>query len=136
RYMLITTVPTMILTLIVFSIIGFNIEVEGTASSKAMLTSISQTFNISAWLFIVPVVVITLIVKKTSPLIALFIGTLLGAVAALIFQPDLVQLVGGGEGVSTLEATYRGIMDAITVDVSIPTDNEILADLFSSSGMA
>lgn len=136
RYMLITTVPTMILTLIVFSIIGFNIEVEGTASSKAMLTSISQTFNISAWLFIVPVVVIALIVKKTSPLIALFIGTLLGAVAALIFQPDLVQLVGGGEGVSKVEATYRGIMDAMTVDVSIPTDNEILADLFSSSGMA
>lgn len=136
RYMMITTFPTMTITLIVFVILGFNVDVSGQASSESILASINQTFNISAWLFIVPLIVILLIVKKTSPLIALMLGTLLGAVAALIFQPDLVQLVGGGEGVSKVEATYRGIMDAMTVDVAIPTDNEMLAELFSSSGMA
>lgn len=135
RYMTITTVPTMIITLIVFIIIGLNLDVAGEASSAAILNSIKDTFTVSPWLFIVPVSVIFMIVKKTSPLIALLLGTLLGAVAALIFQPDIVALVGGSETLN-FRSAYVGIMDAMTVETMIPTENKILVDLFSSGGMA
>ena len=134
RYMLYTTVPTMIITLIVFVILGLNVDAVGTADTKEILASIDNTFTITPWLFIVPVLVIVLIVKKTSPLIALMIGTLMGAVAALIFQPDIVSAVGGGA--SSFENSYKGIMNAITIDTSIATDNEQLNDLFSSGGMS
>lgn len=134
RYMLYTTVPTMIITLIVFVILGLNVDAIGTADTKEILASIDNSFTITPWLFIVPVLVIVLIVKKTSPLIALMIGTLMGAVAALIFQPDIVSAVGGGA--SSFENSYKGIMNAITVDTSIATDNEQLNDLFSSGGMS
>ena len=78
---------------------------------------------------------ILLIIRKTPPLIALLIGTILGAIAALIFQPNLVATVGGGE---TLNFTngYKGILNAITVDTSVATENPILKDLFTAKGMS
>ena len=83
----------------------------------------------------VPIVVIFLIIKKTPPLIALLIGTLLGALAALIFQPNIVAAIGGG---STLDFStgYKGILNAITVETAIPTDNEALKGLFTAGGMS
>jgi NhaC family Na+:H+ antiporter len=135
RYMLYTTVPTLIITLLVFIIIGFNIDPSGTADTHLILAAVKESINVSPWLFVVPLIVIFLIVKKTPPLIALLIGTLLGAVAALIFQPNIVAAIGGGTSL-TFENGYKGIMNAMTVDSAIPTDNEALKALFSAGGMS
>jgi len=134
RYMALTTVPTIIITLIVFIIIGFTIDTTGKADTTSILNSISESFHISAWLFLVPIAVILLIIKKTQPLVALLIGTLLGGVFALIFQPDIVMKIANAETL-TFQSAYQGIMNAITVDTSIETSNAELNDLFSSGGM-
>jgi len=135
RYMTLTTVPTITVTLIVFIILGFTIGTSGGADTDALLNNISTAFNISGWLFIVPLVVIFLIVKKTPPLLALLIGTLLGGVFALIFQPEIITAIGGGTSL-TFETAYKGILNAITVDTAIATESPALNDLFSSGGMA
>ncbi|WP_416440885.1 Na+/H+ antiporter NhaC [Leeuwenhoekiella sp. A16] len=135
RYMMFTTVPTISVTLIVFIIIGLNLDTTGTADTHVILAAVDKAININPWLFVVPVLVIVLIVKKTPPLIALLFGTLLGAVAALIFQPEIVAQLGGGTSLSFLSG-YKGVMNAITIDTAIPTDNEALKDLFSSGGMS
>jgi Na+:H+ antiporter, NhaC family len=100
RYMTLTTVPTMVLTLIIFIFLGLAQNTSGVSDSSATLTSIKETFTISPWLFLVPGIVILLIVKKTEPLIALLIGTLLGGLFALIFQPELVAKIGGSNQLS------------------------------------
>ena len=135
RYMTLTTVPTIIVTLIAFIIIGLNLDTSGQTNPEEILDSIDASFNITPWLFVVPVVVIALIIKKTPPLIALLLGTLLAAGAALIFQPDLVQMIGGGDTLN-FETAYRGIIDAITVEITIPSENKSLQGLFSAGGMA
>ncbi|BAO55853.1 Na+/H+ antiporter NhaC [Nonlabens marinus] len=141
KYMTLTTVPTIIITLIVFVILGFTIEHTGKADISSYQSAIDNTFNTSPWLFVVPVLVIAMIVKKVSPLVALLVGTLLAAAAALFFQPDLVLAASGLENWDTVSA-YKGIMNAITVDTSIApiTDNveigEKLAGLFEAGGMA
>lgn len=135
RYMLYTTVPTISITILIFIIIGLNLDIAGNTDTSEILTSIESSFNISPWLFVVPAIVILLIVKKTSPLIALLIGTLLGAVAALIFQPQVVAQVAGVTELDFISG-YKGIMQAITVDTAVVTDNENLNDLFSAGGMA
>src|SRR5690554_7181645 len=135
RYMLYTTVPTLIVTLIIFIIIGLNIDTSGTADTHLILAAVKESINVSPWLFVVPVIVIVMIIKKTPPLIALLIGSLLGALAAIIFQPDIVASIGGGTSL-TFENGYKGIMNAITVESAIPTDNEALKNLFSSGGMS
>ncbi len=134
RYMTITTIPTYIVTLIVFIILGLTVSPEGTADSHEMLASIDQAFNVTPWLFIVPVLVILLIVRKTPPLIALFIGTLLGGLAALIFQPNIVAYLGGGQHLDFITG-YKGVMNAITVETVIPTENESISGLFKGKGM-
>jgi NhaC family Na+:H+ antiporter len=134
KYMSLTTVPTYIITFIIFIILGLTIETTGVADSSALLADIQKAFHITPWLFLVPVVVIGLIVKKTEPLIALFIGTLLAAIFALIFQPEIVLMLSGEKTMNFANA-YKGILNAITVESVIPTDNENLADLFKSGGM-
>lgn len=135
KYMLYTTVPTLIVTLIVFIVIGLNIETTGTADTDVILTALTSSINISPWLFVVPLLVVVLIIKKTPPLVALLAGTLMGGIAALLFQPNIVATIGGGSSLN-FSTGYKGLMDAITIDTAIPTDNEALKGLFSSGGMA
>ncbi|MGF1559684.1 MAG: Na+/H+ antiporter NhaC [Flavobacteriaceae bacterium] len=135
KYMTITTIPTIAITLIVFIIMGFTIDTSGTADTEAILGSIEKSFNISGWLFLVPLIVIVLIVKKAPPLLALLIGTLFGGVFALIFQPGIVATIGGAESLNFVSG-YKGILNAITVKTSVATENVALNDLFSSKGMS
>lgn len=135
RYMTLTTVPTLVIALIVFSVLGANLDAQGSANIEGILTSIEQSFNITPWLFIVPILVIGLIVRKTEPLIALLLGTVLAAIFALIFQPELLRTLSGSETLN-FESAYKVVMDAITVSFSVPTESETLKDLFDSGGMA
>lgn len=135
RYMTITTVPTIVITIILFFIIGLQLNTNGTSNAAQTLSDISQQFHITPILFVVPILVIFMIVRKTEPLIALLIGTLLGAIFALIFQPQIVAQVAGVSELNFIEA-YRGVMKAITVQTKIATENEILADLFTAKGMS
>jgi NhaC family Na+:H+ antiporter len=135
RYMALTTIPTILITLAVFVIIGLNLDTSGEADTAAILSSIASTFNINGWMFLVPLAVILLIVKKAPPLLALLIGTLMGGVFALFFQPDIVAGITGSDTL-TFESGYKGILNAITIQTSIATDNPALNDLFSAKGMA
>jgi NhaC family Na+:H+ antiporter len=135
RYMVFTTTPTYIITLIVFIIMGLNIDVIGTANISNISTSIEQTFYISGWLFIVPTLVILLIVLKTEPLIALLVGTILGLLFAFLFQSNLILQISGLETL-TFQSVYKVLMDSITITTQINTTNPILQDLFIAKGMA
>jgi NhaC family Na+:H+ antiporter len=135
KYMAYTTVPTITITLIVFIIMGFNLETTGSADTKGILADIDKAFYITPWLFLVPVTVIFLIIKKVQPLIALLIGTLLGGAFALVYQPDVVISITNSNSL-TFQSGYRGVMDAITVETAIPTENETLISLFKAKGMS
>lgn len=134
RYMALTTVPTIVVTLVLFIIIGLTRETTGVADHSEILAAIDATFHISPLLFLVPVLVVAMIVKKTKPLIALMIGTLLGGVFAIIFQPEIVMGITGAEEL-TFESAYKGVMTAMTVSTSIETTDASLNDLFSAKGM-
>lgn len=135
RYMALTTVPTISVTLLVFLIIGFTQQPEAVVQTDSLLIAIKERFTINPLLFLAPVVVIIMIAKKTPPLVALLIGTLLGLLFALIFQQPLLTLLSNQEVVSWA-GTYKVIMDAITVSTTIETSNPLLNDLFQSGGMA
>jgi NhaC family Na+:H+ antiporter len=134
RYMSLTTVPTVIVTLIVFTIIGLTIDTSGTPDISSQLNAIDNAFNISPWLLMVPVLVIAMIIKKTPPLIALLLGSLLGGVAAIIAQPDLLVTIAGANELN-FQSAYKGVMQAITVETSVETSSAVLNDLFTSGGM-
>lgn len=135
RYMFYTTIPSIAITLIVFIILSVFVQVDGEVTTEALQSAIGERFFIHPVLFSVPILVILMIVKKTPPLIALLIGTLLGGVFALIFQPNLVAAIQSSNHL-TFESAYKGILVSFTSDIAIETSNPELNDLFSSGGMA
>ena len=134
KYMAITTVPTFAITLILFFVIGFNIEINGTPNISDKLEAINQAFNISPWLMLVPIAVVVLIVKKTPPLVALLAGTLLAALASILAQQQILMSIAEANSFN-FETAYKGVMQSITVDTSVETSSTDLNDLFSSGGM-
>ncbi len=135
RYMIHTTTVSMGLTLIIFFVIGltyhFNTSIYSVAEVKH---AIAATFNINLWLFLVPTILIILIVKKMPPIPALMIGSLLGAAAAIIFQPHIIVKITGITH-NFAKASYIGIMQAMFGDVSIKTGNPAIDQLFNTTGM-
>ena len=134
RYMLYTTGPSITIAIVLFIILGFFQDTRGEMQNLEILEGIKSTFNVSAWLLLVPAAVIFLIIKKVEPVVALLAGTLLGGIAAVIAQPQVLQAILGLETLS-IHDSYKAVMNAIVSDVSIATNSEILNDLFSSGGM-
>lgn len=136
KYMLYTTIPSISIALILYFIIGWNSDsVIQLSNIDVVQTHLKDIFYISPVLFIVPSLVILLIAKKMPAIPSLLIGVLLGAVFAFIFQKELLITLSDH---ATLDAFtyYRVIMDALTVNVAIPSENELLNNLLSSSGMS
>ncbi len=133
RYLSMTSVPSFLLTLVLYLFIGFyfgtpSVEDTTTAQTQAVL---AERFNLSPLLLFVPVVVIFLIVKRVAALPALFVGMLLGVVAALVLQyPLLIELS------EELGGPYQVIMQAIYGEIALPTENVVLDELLQSGGMA
>ena len=134
RYMSLTTIPSIVITLIVFLILSLTQETTGQADTLTLMAAIKEKFTINGWLFLVPATVILLIVKKSPPLIALLVGTLMGGIFALLFQSDILLEITQSR-ILTSEVAYRAIMDAISVSTEITTSNALLNDLFTSGGM-
>lgn len=136
RHMAKTTIPTMAITLILFFIIGLNYETAGNVGDVQVISNvISSTFTITPWLFVVPLLVIIMIVKKVPALPALLAGALLGGVFALIFQPDIIARVVGEEGTFSYIG-FKGVMMALFGKISVVTENALVNELLATRGMA
>ena len=134
KYMMYTTIPSFVITLIIFLFIGFNINVESSENINALLSTLESTFNINLYLFIVPMIVILLIVKKTPAIPALLAGTLLALVCAFIFQPQIILEVSQMNNLS-IKSYYLAAINSMGSNISISSKNILISDLLSSSGM-
>jgi NhaC family Na+:H+ antiporter len=127
KYMAYTTVPTIIITLIVFTILSTTIDTTGSADISGLLATIKSTFNISPWLFLVPGAVIAMILMKTKPLIALGVGVVLAGIFALIFQSDVLSTLS--------DSNIGAVVTSVFTDTQIQTTDAKLTELFSAGGM-
>jgi NhaC family Na+:H+ antiporter len=133
RYMLYTTVPSLIIALILFTVLGLGYK-DGAldAAEVAEVQSLlSAQFNITPWLFFVPAVVILLISQKVDALVAITVGIFSGLAAALVFQQPLLLELGTGT-----HPIYEIAMRSVYGSIAVPSEHPILSDLLSTSGMS
>jgi NhaC family Na+:H+ antiporter len=136
KYMVYTTAPTLAITLIIFFVWGFTLDTAGaTADSSSVLLALESKFNLNPILFIVPVLVIVMIVKKVPALPALLVGALLGGIAAIIFQPQIIAQISGIEG-DYLKASFIAFMNAMTTSINIQTNDPMITELLTAKGMS
>jgi NhaC family Na+:H+ antiporter len=136
RYMLYTTVPSFVITLIIFIFLSFSFETTADVNNiDPILNELDTLFHITPWLFLAPALVIFLIIKKLPALPAIFIGALAGVLFAGIFQHDLLVQLNSGEALS-FTSTYKLLMNSLTVEVGYPAQHPVLVDLLGSGGMS
>ena len=135
RYMMLTTIPSMVITLIIFTIAGFTHTSNASGQIAEFAASLNESFNISLWLLIVPVVTGILIAKKVPSLITLFISTAMAGVLAIFFQPHLLQEVAGAS-VADASSLFKGLFMTFYGSTQIDTGNEALNSLVATRGMA
>lgn len=145
RYMIYTTVPTYIITFILFVVLGLTVTVSGNVDVTQMSSDITKAFHVTPVLFVVPIIVVAMILLKVEPLVALFAGVMLGGLFTILFQPQLLPHISGFNEAKAEKPeliwndfvySYKGVMNAFTVEVKIPTENASLEGLFKSGGMA
>lgn len=133
HYMLYTTGPSMLISATLFAIIGFNLETSGGVDVSEVLYAIDNTFNITIWLLFPPVLVLTLIVKRVSAVPSLFGGIVAGILCVVVFQTDLLASMKSDFGSQPI---YRLLVTTLYGGIQIKTENAMLYELFSASGMA
>ena len=135
RYMLYTTVPAFIISITIFLIAGFTMNVLGHGNVAEFMEGLQRTFVISPWLLLVPVLTGVMIACRWPSMVVLFLSVLLAAVVALLFQSDLIHRVAdvGGQG---LLSSYKGLMQVCYGSTDIETGNPMLNELVHTSGMA
>ncbi len=135
RYMLITTVPSFIITIIIFLIVGFSHNVSSQEEITEFSSALQTSFNISPWLFIVPILTGVLIFLKLPALITLFLATLFAVVALIIAQPQIIEFVSGADTL-TFSGIFSTALKSCYGSVVMETPNELLNSLIATRGMA
>ena len=134
RYMMTTTIPTFCVSLLVFTVAGLLIQVSG-SSDVAFLEELKDTFFISPWLLLVPVLTGVMIARRWPAMVVLFLAALMAAVVAGCCQPELIaQIAGRAE--DGLLASYEGVMKVIYAPTRLQTGSEMLDELVRTGGMA
>jgi len=131
KYMTITTVPTIIIALVFFTVYNLLNEPNQIAENMDYVESMKEYFFISPILFLVPVIVILFIIKKINPIISLFVGVITASIFFLIFQNELILKLVDELGINR----YQIIMNSIVSETNIQTDITFLSELFNSDGM-
>ena len=136
RYMLLTTGPSILITLGIFTVIGLFHGSADHARMTVYADVLSSRFNITPWLLVVPAIAGILIWRKMPAVVVLALSALAAALAAVIFQPGIIAEIGAKatEG-SSARVMFTGIVETVYNSVSIQTGNEDVDQLVCSRGM-
>jgi NhaC family Na+:H+ antiporter len=121
KHMFYTTGTSYIIAAVGFIVLGF--RYAGQALDKTVINELlnlmSQNYNINPLLLLIPIIVIVMVAMKVPAIPGLFIGTLLGGLAAIVFQG----------------ATVGGVFDAMQNGFASETGNAILDELLTGGGL-
>ena len=136
KFMMVTTVPSFVITLIIFLVVSLLHNEPSTAMVADFANDLKNSFNISPWLLLVPVLTGILIAKKVSAIATLFIAAVVAGGAALLFQPHVIGAIAGTTdgGLSFVDG-FKGLSIMYYGATAVETGNEALNSLVSTRGM-
>ncbi len=137
RHMVWTTLPSLIIAMIVFTIIGLKQDASDAALGlEETLKLLDENFNISLWSLLPLAVVFFMAFKKVPAVATILVGALLGCIFALILQgPAILGFVGDKELSNSWKYLY-GIWTSLFDGFKINTGNESFDSLLSRGGMS
>ena len=135
RYMLYTTVPSMLVALGVFTVAGLMLRHGADSQTMLYAEALRTTFRITPWLLLVPLATGLLIARKLPAIVTLFLAVVFACVAMLAAQPELVARVAGVDALDFLSG-FRGVLMSCFGPTSLETGTPQLDELVATRGMA
>ena len=136
RYMMITTVPSFVIALVIFLVVSLCHEQSPAFKAAEVSGVLENTFNITPWVLVVPVLTGVLIARKVPALLTLLLSSLMACVLAVFAQPDIVVAVSGtGARSLGFESVFRGLMVTCFGETGLESGNEALNSLIATRGM-
>lgn len=134
RYMAWVSVPALAISLLAYLLIGGGSEaLVDTGGLASMQQQLDALFNINLFMLVPLAVLFGLAVARVPALPSIFIGALLGAVWALVFQPDRVAAMAQGDGLlAAVEVAWLTLADG----TEISSGDDDLDRLLSGGGMS
>lgn len=133
RYMLYTTVPSIVISLVLYLVIGLFYNGQEVEVNQ-YLTGLNNGFNISLWTMVVPLFTALLIYKKMPSLITLLLSSLAACLCALVLQPEALMHIAGEKQVNAL-SLFEGLMLTCYTKTNIDTGFEAINSLVATRGM-
>lgn len=139
RFMMITTIPSFLISLVVFLVVSLLHKSPDMAMTADYSRDLADTFNISPWLLLVPVLTGLLIARKVPAIITLFAASVIAGVFGLIFQPHILTEVAtgapsAGDSLTFMEG-FKGLLQSYYGATSIDTGNAALNELVTTRGI-
>ena len=136
RYMMFTTMPSILITLVIFLVCGLTQNSSGSLHISQYTDGLAETFNISLWTLLVPLITGILIARKVPSLMVLFISSILAGITAIILQPHILCQIAGDASLSRVAAIIKGLAITYYGSTAVQTGYDALNELVSTGGMA
>ncbi len=137
KHMLWTTTPSILIALTIFLIIGLNQHISTTSLGiDDTLTRLESNYHVGLHLLFPLVVVLILAYCKVPAFPTIILGTIAGAICALIFQFDAIVKGVNDASLASSVAAIKGLWIAMFNGYVADTGNGNLDSLLSRGGMS
>ena len=135
KYMMYTSIPSILITLLIFIGISlFSTNEATTADISSFQNGLENTYNITPWLFLVPLLTIVGIAKQLPAIPVLLFGSLFGGVATIVFQPEIITSLST-DGLYNAKSCYEVVSKSMFGPIKMVTEDPVIAELTSTKGM-
>jgi NhaC family Na+:H+ antiporter len=136
RHMLWTTIPSFLLALLIFIILGQQSDGHADTAKISLITNeLKAKFHISLWMLLPMVLLMAMAAKKVAAFPTVAIGALVGVLWALIFQQPLLSSMQDA-GLSTVAGQLKIIWSTLHGGFVFQSGLSELDKLLSGGGMA
>jgi NhaC family Na+:H+ antiporter len=130
------TIPAYLLSLAAFFVIGQIAQITPPAMDPtAALNALATVYNISLWNLIPIVVLLLLGLRRYPAFLSILIGTLVGALCAIVFQPQILTAFAADVSLGRFLTDLKSIWMAMANGFTLNSPYAEINTLFSGGGM-
>ena len=131
-----TTIPSILIALVIFSLIGLNIDSSANASDlEITMRLLKENFTIQPLMLLPVALLLYMANKKLPPIPTIVTGALLGLIIAIFFQQPIILLLAG-DTPNVFLGLFKGVWYTIFDGFVLESGNATLDDLMTRGGMS
>lgn len=135
-HMVWTTLPSIVIALIMYSLIGLNIDTSASAGDLDItMRLLTENFTISPVMLLPVGLLLFMANRKLPPIPTIVSGAMVGVILALIFQRPVIMALAG-DAPNVFLGLFKGVWYTLFDGFVLDSGNATLDDLMTRGGMS